>query len=236
MQRFQVKAKQKAWDEKGPDLLRTKPDAIVAAVGALKVKGPWYWRKLQPSGEWFAWREIGDRAEVTEWLHTSLEGLSDGQMSQLGLGSQKGLEPDVALRGRYIPIPDLDNATPRAELTHGLVRARFPDIKFAGCFVCKRYNDSNDPSVGFSDHAWGDAVDETENQPAGVDNDAVTDWCLRMAQAGLMPVEQVLGSARGKVYSWVAPDFHPVATNIPSHTWHVHLSCIRHTGTPPCAG
>jgi hypothetical protein len=241
MQRYQVRTKEKTWDVPGPDLLRTRPNAIIQAVDLLKIKGPWYWRKLRPDGEWFEWRLIGDREEVAVWLKDSLQGLDDGQLSQLGrkvkLGKGNGdIEPEVVLRGRNVPIPDLVSATPRAEMTHGLVRARFPDIRFAGCFVCKRYNDSQDPSVGFSDHAWGDAVDETENQAAGIRNDDVTDWCVRMAREDLIPIEQIIGSVNGVVTTFEAPGFGAVRGGPSSHTWHVHISCVQHTGTPPCAG
>lgn len=234
LNRYQVKTKAKVWNDPGPDLLRTKDSAIAQAVELLEVGGPWDWRKQRADGTWFDWKTIGDRRDVKAFLDEVLPTQSQLQVGQLGRATATGTEPKVIIRARHIDVPDLTGGTARAETTHALVRTRFPDIKFAGCYVCKRIEGTS----LWSDHAWGDAVDETENAPAGVHNDDVTDWCVRMAKAGLMPIAQVLGSANGKVVNaeastgWVV---RPGGAD-DSHLWHVHMSCRIHAGeTPPCA-
>ncbi len=239
MQRYQVRQHSKEWNDKGPDLLHTRRSAIERTVDLLGDAGPWHWRKRGTGGAWMPWRKLGDRQAVGVWLEEALPGFNDGQMGQLARPSGANLMVQtVAIRAAQVAVPDLANATGRAEITHGLVRHAFGDIRFAGCSVCKRYGGSTDPRVGFSDHAWGDAVDESENKPAGVHNDDVTDWCLRMAIERLLPVEQVIGSRNGHEVEASAPDFHvgpyddtPTAG---THLWHVHLSCRRHEGIPPC--
>lgn len=234
MDRYQVKVPAKKWGDAGPDLLRTKESTKAQVHDLLDQAGRWNWRKQTQHGEWFEWRVLGNRQDVLDWLDSALHSLGNGQLAQIGLSDTKGdPDPRVVIRGCNVVIPDLSGATSRAEMTHGLVRYRFPDIKFAGCFVCKQISGSS----SYSDHAWGDAVDETENPGAGVHNDDVTDWCIRMGAADLMPIVQVLGSVNGKVVNAEARngwDIRPGGAD-DTHKWHVHMSNILHDGTPPCA-
>jgi hypothetical protein len=210
-----------------------------ASVESLPDQGPWFWRKQRPSAVFFPWREVGVRKVVAPFLDETLPTLSGGQLGQLGHGDGKAT---IELRAEAVPVPDLVNSTGRAETTHALVRHQFPDVRFSGCFCCKQFNhDCNAPAVpnvGWSDHSWGDAVDETENQPAGVFNDDVFDWAHRMAKAGLLPVEQVIGSRNGREVTASAPDWRVgLFDSTPtqgSHLFHVHLSCRKHEGKPPC--
>lgn len=233
MQRWQVSVKQKSWTDPGPDLLRTRPNAIAQVLSLLSGRGHWWWRKQRTSGDWYDWRRIGDRKAVAAWLQDSLLTLNDGQFGQLGLGTARESPASVrvVIRGCGIPIPDLTGATGKAELAHGLTRYRFPDVLFGGSFVCKRISGSS----SWSDHAWGDAVDWTENPSAGVRNDDIFDWELRMASEGLTPLELLIGSRDGTVVSAEAPSWNVVTGGASSHEWHTHGSCVRHTGVPPCA-
>jgi len=241
MDRYRVRVKRKSWSDNGPDLLRTVASAVEAAVDALPDRGPWSWRKQRPSGEFFPWREVGAPKAVSPFLDEILPTLSGGQLGQLGDGV--GIAT-AEIRGEAVHVQGLMNATGSAEKVHALVSHQFPDARFSGCYCCKQFNHGCDdpvvPDVGWSDHSWGDAVDESENKPAGVFNDDVFDWALRMAQAGLLPVEQVIGSRKRREVTASAPDWKVGPFDSTplegSHLVHVHFSCRQHGGTkPPCA-
>lgn len=244
MLRYQVKTPHHdGWNAPGPDLLRPRWSVLDRTREILPNPGPWEARKLLRTGIWTNWREIGNRTDVGDYLQVALPTLHDNQLLQVGRPVGPGpYSKPVTIRAQVIGVPDLQNATPAAETAHALVRTRFPDVLFAGCYVCKRFNGSSDPGVGWSDHAWGDAIDEAQNLPAGVHNDDVFSWSVRMSRERLWVMEQAIGSRNDRTVTAEAPDWlvvdydgDPDRDPGNSHLWHTHLSCHRHTGRPPCS-
>lgn len=236
MKRYQVRANEKQWGDKGPDLLRKADDAVSRTVALLPTgAGPWFGRKSRSTGGYWPWQHIGARAAVALWLEEKLPTLSNRQTVQIG---HEG-HPRAVIRAREFEVPDLSQATGRAEVTNALVREAFGNaVEFAGCFACKDVENNSPPRPGIkpSDHAWGDAVDETP-KPAQLSNDDLTDWCIRMANTGNLPVEQILGSSSGRVVNSQVMQQWQVREGgaDSSHLWHIHMSCRIHTGVPPCA-
>lgn len=232
MDRYMVKPKAKDWTDKGPDLLRTQANAV-GQIKTMLGSGTWYWRKQSTAGSWYGWRKVGPAADMVRWCADALPTLGDGQLAQIGRGSKTTDPADakIVVRGCGVAVPDLYNATGGAEVAHGLVRYRFPNVLFGGCFVCKRISGSS----SWSDHAWGDAVDWTENPHAGLMAEEIFDWLLRMAREDLVVMAQLIGPIRGVVYTAEGPQWGPVRGGDSSHTWHVHGSIRQHSGFPPCA-
>ena len=174
------------------------------------------------------WTFVKNRRGLRRWLRQTLDVLCDDATAQI---ANEAKNVRVLIRSQRFDVLGLTSATADAEVAWSLVRQRFPRVRFGGCFVCKRISGS----YSWSDHAWGDAVDATENTTAGVRNDDVFDWVLRMAKERLLPAELIIGSRNGRVVSAEAPYWNVVAGGDKSHLWHVHISCTRHSGTPPCA-
>jgi hypothetical protein len=234
MRRFQVRAHEKEWTDRGPDLLRTREGAGRAVGDLLERRTAYVGRVVHRNESAAPWVEIGRRAKALKWLDQALEGAHAGD--RILIGCRKwGETPDIraVVRVTEVPCEHLDGATPGTELVDALYKAAFPTSKFAGAYVCKQIEGTSQ----WSDHAWGDAIDRTSSPTAP--NDALTDWGARMAADGAMPVAYLLGSQNGKVVqaekrligSWKLKP----STAASSHLWHVHVSIVKHTGTPPCA-
>ncbi len=241
LRRYQVRMPQKPWDVPGPDLLRTRASAVVQVTELLPRAGRLAVRKRRGPGAWSDWR-VAVRAELLEELPSLLVSLDGGQLLQLAAPS--GSPIDVAVRAEEVKVVDLPGATARAEVCSALVHHRFPSVRHAGAFACKQYGSVPGAPViggrGWSMHAWGDATDETENPAAGVANDDVTDWSVRMAREDLMPAVQVIGSLAGAEVVAAPPGWrlgpYDDTPAVGTHLWHVHITCAWHTGVPPCAG
>lgn len=219
--RWRVKRGSQDYTDQGPDLLRTKTSAqreLAAQMGA--PRQGWYLR-LQED-----WSEHPFRkAEVLQRYETWQRGSGDGARFRVGR-KEKG---DIVVRTESTTVRvkevNLPNVNPGATLVADLARTQF------GCqvggFACREYNDI--PGSGWSDHAWGDAVDLW-----GPPNDRLTDWCVRMGRNGLMnDVAQFIGSRDGKVGSFYAPAFTWNAGGPSSHLTHVHCSYRQHFGRDP---
>jgi hypothetical protein len=229
MDRFRVKAPSKKWTDKGPDLLRNKMNAIEQAMDLLD-DGNFFARTKRLVGWWNA-SPIGGRRDISRYLERELSSLANKRSIQVL--DKKG-EVQVEIRLEEVKVSSLNGATRAAEVGWGLISHQFPGIRFGGCFTCKHEN--NDPNAGWSDHAWGDALDATENKLRRVFNDAVFDWSRRMAMESQMEAEMMLGSAKGKVVSSRKAEGWDIDLGgASSHLWHVHISCHEHDGTPPCA-
>jgi len=232
MRRYRIKSEAKSYtDTTGPDLLRTRENAISQARRALPRRGPFSGRKGKLGGGWWPWQELGSRRQALRWLEHALPTLKGGQQLQVAVGK----DPRVvaSARAEEIDVPDLPTATSAAELAWALFRHQFPSARFGGAFTCKRLNGSTSPSVPFSDHAWGDAVDVTQAREG--DNDRFFDWGRRMAIEHLTPASYIVGSRNGSVVSARSPSWKVVAGGSSTHLWHTHQSCRQHSGTPPCA-
>lgn len=98
---------------------------------------------------------------------------------------------------------------------------------FGGGYVFKHSGDF------WSDHAYGTAVDATD-EAKGRDNEKHFRWYVRMAQAGLISYDYIIGSIDGRVHSAQAPDFEiEPGGGDSSHEWHCHISHIDHDGRRP---
>lgn len=124
---------------------------------------------------------------------------------------------------REVPLPGTKDG---AEMVADLTREQYPNLNVGG-YNCREYNGV--PGSGWSDHAWGDAVDLS-----GPNNDNLTDWCVRMGRAGCMAgAQQFIGSINGVVYSFVSPEYRANRGGPSSHRTHVHCSYKQHFGADP---
>jgi hypothetical protein len=228
MKRYQVKSPNKDWTDKGPDLLRTKDNARKALKNNLgdKTSG-WHVRTETPEGTWRDWDGPMSKADAID----RFDGWSpskEGQKIQFGHGNDK--DPIHAVRFEDVKHTELSGCNDGTETINDLVKHAFPQVKFGGGFVCKTYN--NDPNADWSDHAWGDAVDETENLPE-VKNEEVGDWCMRMCSSGNMQADYILTSKNGMAGGYYAPDWDWKPGADSSHEWHTHISRVDHDGKNP---
>lgn len=240
MRRFQVKAAEKDWTDRGPDLLRKPASAVAQAVSVLK-RGVVYEARIlhQNNDPPATWKVVGKRARVAPWLDAALAVLHAGDRVQLADERDGKREVRVTVRATAIELVHLNEATAAAELFNALIATAFPGSIFSGCFACKDAEEHSPPWPGVtpSDHAWGDAIDRTSSPSAP--NDVMTDWAARMAADGAFTCAYILGSKQGTVVAAERRLFGSWAlkpTNASSsHLWHVHTSIRRHTGMPPCA-
>jgi len=229
--RYRVrKTRTEKYTDKGPDLLR--PARLVMgtlgkAMGSSRTG--WYTRR-DPAGptKWTTWQGPMPRREALEWADSFVSNALSGAKAQLGRvreGKVSALAEILVVNVPHVNLPGVHDG---AELVADLARVQFkPNI---GGFVCKEYNGV--PGSGWSDHAWGDAVDLVRGP--GPKNDELTDWCARMAREGCFgPVEQFIGSKGGRVYSYTAPTYAANLGGPSSHLMHVHCSYVQHFGANP---
>ena len=189
MDRYQVRAGHKEWGDPGPDLLRTRANAVEQVRQILPEGRTWSWRKRRANGRWSEIREVGDEPAVASFLGDALPTLSDGQVLQIGDGEP--FKEAAIARGCAVPVPDLSSASPLAETAHAIVQYVFPDSRFTGSFACKQEGrHPGDPIVvglDWSDHAFGDAVDHSPDEDGKPSNDELFDWTHRMLREDLLP-------------------------------------------------
>jgi hypothetical protein len=238
MRRYQVAAEGKDWDDRGPDLLRRRENAVEATLELCRSRREtWVGRVIRTKAAGVEWQEIGKRRRLEAWLSDALAVAPAGARVQVGFRRWDDVVIRAVVRTREVEVAELVGANPGVELVNALLEAAFPTSIFAGGFVCKRI----DGSLSWSDHAWGDAGDRTQNEPKAP-NDAITDWLARMAATGNAPLSAgyLLGSKDGKVVraerrlvgSWTLKP----SSASSSHLWHVHYSTRDHGGArPPCA-
>jgi hypothetical protein len=238
MDRYQVRAGFKDWGDAGPDLLRTRANAVEHVREILSEGRTWSWRKRRANGQWSEIREVGDEAAVTSFLGDALPTLSDGQVLQIG--DSEPFKEVAIVRARSVPVPDLSSASPLSEIAHALVQYAFPDNRFSGSFVCKQEGHSPGdpivPGVDWSDHAFGDAVDHSPDEDGKPSNDELFDWTRRMLREDQMPGAFLIGSQAGGVVTTTRANGWKVEQRgTDSHKTHNHLSLVDHAGDPrPC--
>lgn len=232
MERYRVKADHKTWNDKGPDLLRKGDNALKEVRARLDGRnGHLYVRRgdERDKGEWRGPLTKGDALDITKyWIaHHREPLLSIGQKHE---GDDK-VEVVVSARFENVERVPLAHCTKPTEELHSLVHHQFPKVIHSGGFYYREVDGA--PGV-WSDHAWGTAIDESQNLPKGVKNDEVFDWQARMAQSGNINPDYILGSNNGKVVQASAPDYRVRASkSSTTHLWHVHTSQVDHDGRKP---
>lgn len=225
MKRYRVRKANQNWDAEGPDLLRTRVNSIRAIRGLIQPaqNANWYIRREEAKGfeDWAGPMSKAEAVNKYENWSPSKKKLTF-QMGRKNKGGK--IEPVIV--AQYEAVQDLNiGCSAGAEAIHSLVQHQFPNVKFAGGYVCKQILGSS----SWSDHAWHDAVDESFYSA----NDKGTWWSVRMARSGNMDFDYLLGSREGKVGMSAAPDYGWDPGGPSSHTWHVHYSFRDHDGRNP---
>lgn len=234
MKRFRVKSGDKNWSDKGPDLLRTKDNAkqqVRSLIGTNSTG--WFTRAENRDGTWIEWQGPMSKADAIADFHRWTPS-KDRVKFQLGRKNAQGnIEEKITSRFEEVEYLSLPCAGEGTEIFWSLFKHQFPGIRFAGAYVYKTYN--NNPDSDWSDHAWGDAIDGTENPGEGVRNDDTTDWAVRMSSSGNCKMAYILGSKGGEAAVASGPDWDlRVDTDVSdSHEWHVHASIVDHDGLQP---
>lgn len=221
--RFRIKAASKKFTDPGPDLLRHRANARkhLSSSMAGELQG-WYTKR--EGGEW------SERSTKHDAL-VKFDAFKGGPDLVLGRkGGDGKISPKFVASHESVTLIPTDRCGRGTILVRSLIEHQFPHIIFAGGYVYKLIEGTTD----WSDHAWGDAIDETENPGAGVHNDEVFDWITRMGKAGCMDFDYALGSSKGKIVTSGAPDYSVSPSSAASsHEWHVHISIIDHHGQKP---
>ena len=232
MKRYRVRATSKTYADEGPDLLRPQGTASQAFAAAMGTPTTGWYTRRKPSGKdavWSPWRgPMNKRAALDE----AEKFTAANPKAKFQVGRAKGKDVDQKVEMLIVNVVefDLPNVKAGAKLVAWLAKEQFPNINIGG-FVCKEYNGV--PGSGWSDHAWGDAVDLVPPSP-GEPNDVLTDWCVRMAKSHCMgDVNQFIGSKNGKVVNFVAPSYALNNGGPSSHLMHVHCSYRQHFGANP---
>ncbi len=229
MDRFRVKAAHKTWGDKGPDLLRKDANAIRAMRAVLggRVEGLFVRRSDEgDKGEWQGPFDKGNVMDLFKFWTTNHK----KQLFAVGEKQGSGISPVAQATYEHVPIVPLANCSKDTEELHSLIHYQFDKAIHSGGFLFRQVSGS----TAWSDHAWGTAIDESQNTEKGVTNDEVFDWQARMAQSGNINPDYILGSRDGKVVQAVAPDYEVEPSSAASsHLWHCHTSQVDHDGRKP---
>jgi len=229
MRRFRVRATTKDYGDLGPDLLRTKDNATRQVGSMLGQAHDGFFIRRNPPGDredWSSWSGPKRRAEVLAAVQSFTKGAPDSAKLQVGRKSGGDVQANEEVWAIGVRDLKLANVNSGAEAVASLANAHFPGLSIAG-FACREYNDI--PGSGWSDHAWGDAVDLW-----GPSNDKLTDWCARMGRENLMlGCDQFIGSKDGRVYALYEPSYAYILGGPSSHLTHVHASFRQHFGRDP---
>lgn len=226
--RFRVRAGHKTYNEPGPDLLRSRGNAEKTLRGVLGVATDLH--KPQVSvGAGFV--DVPGKAAVLDAFHnwrpaaTGKTDDDDFRVSEMRAGKRVIV---AAVRLEVVPIIELAHCSPQTLLEHSLIEYQFPKAIHSGGFLFRQI----DGSTAWSDHAWGEATDDSASD--GAPNDKTLDWVSRMGKAREMHFDYALGSRDGKVVQVTAPsyDIEPSGA-ASSHLWHVHISYVDHDGRKP---
>lgn len=223
-QRYRVRTPHKTFDDPGPDLLRTRSNARqrVKAIMADRHGG---WSLVQV-------REDNTRKDQSKEMSKADALDAFGRWAQVptpGLLLLHSGEPAVVVMWEAVAEIPTASSSPDTVLTRSLIEHQFPRIRYAGGYVYRTVKDS----ASWSDHAWGTAIDETENPPDPT-NDETLDWLSRMGKARCLDFDYALGSRDGEVVVAAAPDYDvEPSTAADSHLWHNHISIVDHDGRKP---
>ena len=246
MRRWQEKDNpEKDWGEKGPDLLRTKPNARARIKSELEAhSGGWMVRVAIGDNGWEKWTGPHERADILDafdgWKPPDKSRAQWGRKTDDGKVDAKG-----SIRARVFDVKSHSGCSDHTDRVIALMETAFPAGAFGGAYVCKQVSGSST----WSQHAYGKAYDHSAYDA----NDRATDWALRMARENRMrdgeedivfPAWQILGSKDGNAGNasngdgdWIG-DFPWERGGVDdSHEWHVHISSgkSKATGTPSCA-
>jgi hypothetical protein len=230
MKRYRVRVAAKTYQDPGPDLLRPQGTASqVFAQNMGKATTGWFTRRRPSGGNWSEWRGPMPKRDALEEVET-FTGANPKAKFQAGRMKGKSIDPKAEMLIVSVTEFALPDVNPGAKLVAWLAKEQFPNINVGG-FSCREFNGI--PGSGWSDHAWGDAVDLVPSSGGGP-NDDLTDWCVRMAKAHCMgDVNQFIGSNRGRVVNFVAPTYAMNNGGPSSHLTHVHSSYRQHFGANP---
>lgn len=228
LNRFRVRAGHKTYRDAGPDLLRERSRAR-ASLRAMLGPAVDLHKPQVNTGDGF--EDVASKAAVLDafdaWKPGKTIGASDDnfQVSEMRDGRRVIV---AAVRYERVPVHEATCGHPGCTEMRSLIEHQFGDkVTYAGCYVYKQIAGS----TSWSDHAYGDAIDETFGSAL---NDAGFDWVVRMARAKEFDFDYALGSKDGKVVSASAPDYdvHP-SSAASTHLWHVHISQVDHEGRKP---
>ena len=159
MKRFRTRTASKTYTDPGPDLLRPTANAIHEFANNMgKARTGLFVRRNAPGGrtDWQEWKGPFRRAEVLEQADTWVDKAGDAAKFQVGR-MEKG---DPAMKAELLAVnvreTNLSGVNEGAEMVADLARNQFAGLTIGG-FACREYNGV--PGSGWSDHAWGDAVD-----------------------------------------------------------------------------
>lgn len=227
IQRFRVRSDSKAWTDPGPDLLR-KPDNARRQVKTLmgdRLKG-WSFRTVNAKGVKSPESKVMGKVDVRDRMDSWMRNPTD-MFVLLHHG-----EAAVVVKSERVAIVETASCSPSTVELRSLFEHQFPKARYAGGYVWKEILGSN--PAQYSDHAWGTAIDESENLAQGYHNDEGIDWLSRMAKSGNIDFDYALGSRGGRVVSCGAPDFDIEPSGAAdSHKWHTHISIVDHDGRKP---
>lgn len=227
--RFRVRRPDETWSDEGPDLLRTKDNALVAMKNIMGIVPRLYvHRKRLENGSMTPWSRPYSRSETLEFFRVWNPGFN----SVFHVATEK-LAPVTSSAKVVVALVDEGNISGNTQLANSLLKAQFPESVFSGGFVCK------ETTPGWtSDHAWRDAVDRSPNTAKGLKNDHIFSWGVRMSRSGCWQMAYIIGSLGDRVMTAQSPDWimHPSDAAI-SHTWHTHFSIVDHNGanSPFCS-
>lgn len=219
-QRFRVIGHNEDEHDLGPDLLRTAGNTeskVKNVIGGAHE----HWKVLDNDGL----VRQGDKADAMHALgvYTSKPG------GRGDLRFYHGNDKIFVVRFESVAEQHIPNCSARTILNHSLIEHQWR-VLFGGGYVYRQIAGSS----SWSDHAWGTAIDETENPSQGARNDDVFDWCRRMGAAGCMQYDYALGSRNGRVVTCGAPHYEVEPSSAAStHLWHVHMSIVDHDGRKP---
>lgn len=222
--RFQIRKASQTWDDNGADLIRYRSNArkqLSAILGPPdQVHRPAYAAELN------IWIDCSSKAQVMD----AFDAWKGGEVFKVALLRDGHYNLIAVVRKLVVPFLPLEHCSPGTSLVHSLIQERFPGVILSGAYFWKQIAGSDD----WSDHAWGTAVDESQNLNKGITNDEVTDWVARMARSGNMEFDYALGSKNDRVVNCFAPEFNLEPSSASSsHLWHVHISVIDHDGRKP---
>jgi hypothetical protein len=224
----------KKYGDPGPDLLRPRDNAKGQLADVMGSAATGHFYRVNPPGDredWTEWRGPFKRGDllrrVDEW-----QGKAGGSAKlQVGRRASGKVDPKAEVLVVEVRETPRSGVNAGAEMVADLFLAQFPGSPIGG-FSCREYNGI--PGSGWSDHAWGDAVDLTNGGGSPGPNDVGTDWCVRMAKAGCMgTAAQFIGSKGGSVYAYYAPAYNASKGGPVSHLTHVHCSYRQHYGANP---
>ena len=184
MKRYRARVMTKDYGDPGPDLLRPRDLAQRQAADNMGTAAAGYFVRTRGTGSSATWRSWSDslkRGEVLRRIDEWQGNAAGGAKLQVGRKKDGKVAAKNELLVVLVPEVSLSGVHAGPELVANLARAQFRGLVVGG-YDCREYNGV--PGSGWSDHAWGDAVDLSPGGGSPGPNDRLTDWCVRMAKEG----------------------------------------------------